>query len=133
VDALGGMIRQAGEHVGEPGLRIDIVEFGGCDQRVNGGGSASTFVGPRESPIAAPDRNGTQLALSGIVGHAEPAVVEEAGERYPALDAVVDGFAGLAALGDPGTLLTQPALQRDDERSAALMADFPRARAASCR
>jgi hypothetical protein len=29
VDALGGMIRQAGQHVGEPSLWIDVVELGG--------------------------------------------------------------------------------------------------------
>jgi hypothetical protein len=33
--ALGGMIRQAGENVGEPGLGIDVVELGGGDQRVD--------------------------------------------------------------------------------------------------
>jgi hypothetical protein len=27
VDALGGVVRQAGEHVGEPGLWIDVVEL----------------------------------------------------------------------------------------------------------
>jgi hypothetical protein len=31
VDPLGGMIGQVGEHVGEPGLRVDIVELGGRD------------------------------------------------------------------------------------------------------
>ena len=40
----------------------------------------------------------------------------------PALEAVVDRLAGLAVLGDPGALLAQPGLQRDDERSAALVA-----------
>jgi hypothetical protein len=31
-DFAGRMIWQPGEHVGEPGLRIDIVELGGLDQ-----------------------------------------------------------------------------------------------------
>lgn len=38
MDALGGMIRQAGEHVGEPGLWIDVVELGGGDEGVDRGG-----------------------------------------------------------------------------------------------
>ena len=29
VNALGGVIRQASQHVGEPGLRVDVVELGG--------------------------------------------------------------------------------------------------------
>ena len=36
------------------------------------------------------------------------AVDEEAGQRGPALEAVVDGLAGVAVLGHPGALLTQP-------------------------
>jgi hypothetical protein len=32
VDALGGMIQQAGQHVGEPSLWIDVVELGGGDE-----------------------------------------------------------------------------------------------------
>jgi hypothetical protein len=37
VDALGGMIREAGQHVGEPSLRIDFVELGGADEGVDRG------------------------------------------------------------------------------------------------
>jgi hypothetical protein len=35
VKAPGRVIGQASEHVGEPGLRVDIVELGGGDQRVD--------------------------------------------------------------------------------------------------
>ena len=34
-DAPGGMIRQAGQHVGEPSLWIDVVELGGGDEGVD--------------------------------------------------------------------------------------------------
>jgi len=122
VDALGGMIRQPRQHVGEPGLGIDIIELGGGDQRVDGCSPPATFVGAREGPIAATNRHGTQLALGGIVRHAQSAVVKEASECSPALEAVIDGFAGLAVLGDPCALLAQPGLQCDDEWAAALMA-----------
>jgi hypothetical protein len=39
IDALGPMILQARQHVGEPGQRICVVELGGFDQGVDGGGS----------------------------------------------------------------------------------------------
>ena len=32
------------------------------------------------------------LAFGGVVGHADAAVIEEAGERRPALEHVVDGL-----------------------------------------
>jgi hypothetical protein len=48
VDAFGRMIWQPGEDVGEPGLRIDIVELGGRDERVDSSRPATTFVGAGE-------------------------------------------------------------------------------------
>ena len=85
LDALSGMIRQPGEHVGEPSLRIDVVELGGRDQRIDGCGATAAFVRTGEGPVAAPDRDATQLSLGGVVRHAEAAVIEEAGKRTPAL------------------------------------------------
>src|SRR5262245_25876289 len=102
------MILQAREDVGEPGLWIDIVEPGGVDQRVDRGGALSAGVGAREGPVLASRDGRTDLPLGRIVGHAQAAIVEEAGERYPAGEAVGDGFAGLALTGEPGALLTQP-------------------------
>ena len=67
--------------IGEPGLRIDVVELGGGDERVEGRCPPTAFVGAGEGPVTAPDRDGTQLTLSGVVGHAQAAVVEEAGQR----------------------------------------------------
>lgn len=44
MDALGWVIRQAGEHVGEPGLRIDVVELGGGNERVKSRCPSAAFV-----------------------------------------------------------------------------------------
>ena len=44
------MIVDAGEHVGEPGLRIDVVEPGGLDQRVHDGRALAAAVGAGEQP-----------------------------------------------------------------------------------
>ena len=38
------MIGDAGEDVAEVGLGIDVVELGGLDQGVDGGGALATFV-----------------------------------------------------------------------------------------
>jgi len=64
------MIGQPSEHVGEPGPRINIVELGGLDQRVDGSGAPSTFVGSREVPVVAADCDTAQRPLGGVVGYA---------------------------------------------------------------
>jgi hypothetical protein len=38
------MILQAREDVGEPGLRVNVVELGGAEQRVDRGGTAAAFA-----------------------------------------------------------------------------------------
>src|SRR5437667_451123 len=65
---------------------------------------------------------GGMMIAMGDGGHAEAAVIEEAGERAPAFEAVVDRFADLTVLGDPGALHAQPVLQLDHKRPAALIA-----------
>ena len=44
------MIGDAGKHVGEPGTGIDVVEFGGDDQRIHGRRPLAASVGTREQP-----------------------------------------------------------------------------------
>lgn len=39
-----GLIVDLAQHVGEPGLRVDFVEFGGEEQRVDGGGAFTIAV-----------------------------------------------------------------------------------------
>jgi hypothetical protein len=48
--------------VGEPGLRIDVVELGGSNEGVEGSRPSAAFVGAGEGPVAVPDRDGSQLA-----------------------------------------------------------------------
>jgi hypothetical protein len=61
VEAFGRVIRQTSQHVRDPSLRVDVVELGGCDQRVDRGGAAATFVGAGEGPVLAADGDGAQL------------------------------------------------------------------------
>ena len=122
VNALGGVIRQAGQHVGEPSLRVDIVELGGCDQRVDCSGAPAAFVGASEGPVLSPKGNGPQLAFGRVVRQAKAPIIEEADEGVPSVEAVVDRFGRVAVLGEPGTLCAQPSLQFDDQRSATLLA-----------
>ena len=48
------MLRDAREGIGQPSLRIDVVEPGGLDQRVEHGGALSAAIGAAEQPCLAP-------------------------------------------------------------------------------
>src|SRR5882757_9316053 len=48
VEFRGWMIGDAAEHGGEPGLRIDVVQLGGLDQREHRGGTFATPIGAGE-------------------------------------------------------------------------------------
>lgn len=108
VDALGGMILQAGEDVGEPCVRIDIVDPGGVDQRIDRSSAAATLIRASEGPVMATDRNGSDLPLGDVVGHAQPPVVEEARQCDPSGQAISDGFTDVALSGELCELPRQP-------------------------
>ena len=50
------MIREPRQHVGEPNLRIDVVELSGLD-RIDRGRAAATFIGTGEGVVLAPHGN----------------------------------------------------------------------------
>src|SRR5215207_7952288 len=50
VEALGRVLSDAAQHVSEPGLRIDVVEFGRHDQRRDGGSPIGAALGAGEEP-----------------------------------------------------------------------------------
>src|SRR5918998_4593505 len=54
-DPPGGMIREPGQYVGEPGLRVDAVELRGLDQGVDRRRSLPTAIRAGERPVAPPD------------------------------------------------------------------------------
>src|SRR5256714_7186050 len=51
IQPLDSMIVDAREHVGEPGLRIDVVELGGGDEGVDGRGTPAALIGAGKGPV----------------------------------------------------------------------------------
>ena len=45
-----GMIGDTGEHISEPGLRVDVIHFRGHDQTIHDCGSLAAAIGTREQP-----------------------------------------------------------------------------------
>jgi len=69
VDAFCRMIRQAGEHVGEPGLRIDVVELGGLCRPPN---YAERFeIDPKQSRHCGPSHDRWVRSIRHSFGHSE--------------------------------------------------------------
>ena len=62
------MIGDPAERVGEPRLRVEIVQLCRGDQGVHGGGALATAVGTREEPVLASDGN----ALCRQANYADP-------------------------------------------------------------
>lgn len=71
VEFAGAMISNAGEDVCEPGLRIDVIELCGDDQRVHDGGAFSAAVGAGEEPGFSAKGNAAQGAFCCVVRQAD--------------------------------------------------------------
>ncbi len=71
------MVGDACEHVGEPGLWVDVVELRGLDQCVDDGGALATAIRAAEQPRLATQRDAAKSALGGVVSETDAAVVEE--------------------------------------------------------
>src|SRR5512134_1790986 len=99
------MAGKAGEHVGEPGARIDVVELCRFDEGVHRRGAAAALVRAGERLVPPSNRDAAQGAFGGVVRQADPAVVEEAGEGEPALEQIVDGVRRLRLGREPDALL----------------------------
>lgn len=60
VEAADGMVGDAGEDVGEPCLRIDVVESTGQDQRIGDRRPLATAIRAAKQPRLAPERHAAQ-------------------------------------------------------------------------
>src|SRR6516165_972517 len=116
------MVWQAREHVSEPGLRIDGVKFGRSNQSVDSGGTTTAFIGAGEGPVLTSDGDSPQFTFGGVVGQANPSVIQEAREGVPAGEDVIDGLGRVVVLRQLGALLVEPSLKLSRERPTALLA-----------
>ena len=67
------MVSDAGEHVGEVGLRVKTVELGAFDQRVDRGGAAAAGIGAGKQVILAAD--GNRLVILPMSGRTSRSII----------------------------------------------------------
>jgi hypothetical protein len=79
------VIGNPGEHVGEPNLRINIIELGSLDQCVHGRGAFAATLRAGEELGFTTQCDAAQRTLCRIVAKADASIVEEAHEGGPAL------------------------------------------------
>lgn len=91
IDPVDGMtVGHSREYVGDPCLRIDLVEFGGCDQGADGCPAVSATVGAREERVLAVEGDRADGAFDRAGVETDPAVIEEPAEHVPAGERVAD-------------------------------------------
>ena len=102
---MGGMGGDAGEDIGQPGLRVDAIHFAGDDNTVHSCGALSAAIRSAKQPRLSAESNPSQPSLGGIVGQAYAPVLKEQGEARPPLENVIERFEQVVPTGEPGGLL----------------------------
>jgi len=115
MQARSRMIGDPGEYVGEPGARIDIIEFCCGDQRIHRCCALSPAIAAGEEPGLAAKSNTTQSAFRGIVGQANATIVEKPGKGFPALEHVVHRLRHFGVARELATLSAHPLFERGNQ------------------
>src|SRR5690349_1884827 len=123
IEPVDGVIVDAGEYVGEPGLRVDVVELRRHDQRRHDSGAVGAAFGAGEQPRFSPQCKSPQRAFGGIVGQADTPVVEKARKVIPALEHVIDWLCNGCRARQVRPLLAQPHFQSLHKGHAVLLSD----------
>ncbi len=103
------------EDVGEPSLRVEIVELGGADQRVHGRGTSAAPVRAAKQPRLSAQGDPAQRSFGRVVAETDSPVIDKACEGWPAFEHVVHGFGDLGMARESCSLMAQPFLQRLDQ------------------
>src|SRR5436190_10149551 len=101
VDAAVEVWRKPLEDVAQIDPGVVPVELGGLDQAHHHRSSLTGHLAAREEPAFSSDRPRTYLVFQMIVVEGDIAVFEEFTQRFPALEAVVQGSGRRTAVGHP--------------------------------
>ena len=80
------------DHIGEPSLRIEAVEFGAFQHGVEDCGTLAAGIGSEKQKVLAGNGNAAQGTLGDVIVNREPAIAGIAGQRLPAAQRILDRF-----------------------------------------
>ena len=86
------MSGDAAQHIGKPGLGIDVVHFGCHNQTIHECRPLTATIRTGEQPRFTAKGDAAQRPFGRIVRQAYPAVVQEPGEGFPALEHIIHGL-----------------------------------------
>ena len=75
-----------GENIGEPCLLIDVAQSGGSDQGADHDGVLPAAILAAKQPCLATGQNAAQRTFGRTVRQADAPIIDELGERVPALE-----------------------------------------------
>ena len=84
------MVGDTAEDIGEPGLRIDAVEFSCFNQCVSNGGGFASLIRAHEQIILSPEGYAPHATLSGIIVDAQTAIFQIGPKPLEAGQAISD-------------------------------------------
>ena len=90
--AIGPVIDELGQHVGQIGFGIDAVQLASLDQRCERCPVFGSFVAAGKQSIFSVQSNRANAALDGIGVDLSAAVVEEARQPIRTVEAISDGL-----------------------------------------
>ena len=114
-------VDDAGDDIGEIAVRFDAEELTVFDQRSDDGPMLGAAIGPGEERVFAREGNRPNGSLDHVVVDFDPAVIEKETQACPTRQGITDRVGKLGLLTDQRQFLTQPRLQRLDQRTAALL------------
>src|SRR3954471_3168191 len=120
-DTVDRMIRNPGQNVTQPSLRIKAIQFCGLDQRQDGRSPFSACIRPCKEPVLPSESNRADGTLGGIVVDLDRTVIEIAAQGGPARQSIADGLRSGALSRQARELPLQPLPQRLDLRPRLLL------------
>src|SRR5437588_9550657 len=100
----------------EIGKGLHVIELCSCDEGANGGPSLSATVRAGEQMVLAPKRDGSDRAFDRIVVELDTAIVQEAAQRWPAREGILDRSGEAAAARNATKLRLEPRPHSLDKR-----------------
>jgi hypothetical protein len=124
IDARSGPeIDEPGEHVGDVGLRINAVQFAGFDERRDASPVLRSLIVAGEERVFAVEHDRADAPFDDVGVELDAAVIDEAREPVPMVQAIADGLGDRRLGRDLNELVFQPSPERNHERVTAFLAD----------